>query len=76
MTPRSTVTPSELQSPPQDPVSGRGQETTTNGHFAEAETEEITYTPVPPRRSLAVTVRYQMRGRGKPLPYPIEDDEP
>ncbi len=35
----------------------------------EAESEEIQYQSVPPRRSARVCVRYRAAGRGRPLPY-------
>src|SRR3989442_914625 len=40
----------------------------------EGAAEEITYRPVPPRRSYTVPVRYEFRGRGKPLPYPLDEE--
>jgi hypothetical protein len=33
------------------------------------------YQPVPPLSTRIVSVRYVYRGRGEPLPYPLEDDE-
>jgi hypothetical protein len=36
--------------------------------------EELTYSRVPPRRSYTVPVRYEFRGRGKPLPYPLDEE--
>lgn len=75
MTPRSGTIPTDLQSPLQEHLPVSSQEAAKNGHLPEVESEEISYTPVPPRRSTTVTVRYQLRGRGRPLPYPVEDDE-
>jgi hypothetical protein len=33
-----------------------------------------TYHPVPPRQSYIVPVRYEFRGRGKPLPYRLDEE--
>jgi len=35
---------------------------------------EISYNPVPPKRSFTVRMRSQFKGRGKPLPYPSDDE--
>lgn len=35
-------------------------------------TVEIDYNPVPPKRSERVTMRARFKGRGKPLPYPLD----
>lgn len=37
-------------------------------------TGEIDYNPVPPKRSEQVTMRAQFKGRGKPLPYPMDEE--
>jgi len=37
-------------------------------------TDEIDYNPVPPKRSEQVTMRAQFRGRGKPLPYSMDEE--
>jgi hypothetical protein len=37
--------------------------------------EEPQYLPMPPRRRIAVSVTYQVRGRGQPLPYPLAEDD-
>ena len=39
--------------------------------------DEISYRPMPPKRSFTVRVRYQDKGRGEPLPYSLDlnDDE-
>ncbi|MHB1423837.1 MAG: hypothetical protein ACYC3I_11705 [Gemmataceae bacterium] len=39
---------------------------------AEEETEELNYDPIPPKRTVMVSVRYRIRGRGQPLPYPLD----
>ncbi|MBD1923549.1 hypothetical protein H6F77_21100 [Microcoleus sp. FACHB-831] len=38
------------------------------------DTEEISYRPMPPKRSFTVRVRYHLQGRGEPLPYPLDDE--
>lgn len=38
--------------------------------------DEISYRPMPPKRSFTVRVRYQNHGRGEPLAYSLDlDDE-
>jgi hypothetical protein len=39
------------------------------------ESEEFTYDPVRPRKSVTVSVRYRVRGRGQPLPYPLDEGD-
>jgi hypothetical protein len=34
---------------------------------------DLSYRAVPARRAVAVSVRYQVRGRGRPLPYLDEE---
>jgi hypothetical protein len=36
----------------------------------------VDYQPVPPRRIARIVVRYERAGRGKPLPYFIEEVSP
>jgi hypothetical protein len=36
--------------------------------------EDLEYAPVPPREIFRVCVEFRLAGRGKPLPYPDEDD--
>ena len=36
--------------------------------------ELLDYRPVPPRRVVTMSVRYRQLGRGRPLPYPLEED--
>lgn len=38
------------------------------------DSREISYRPVPPNRSFTVRVRYNFKGRGEPLPYPLDDE--
>jgi hypothetical protein len=57
--------------------------TTTPGRGASAvpseETEELVlddllaYQPVPPRRVTRISVRYLLQGRGRPLPYTLDE---
>lgn len=37
-------------------------------------TGEIDYNAVPPKRSERVSMRAQFKGRGKPLPYPLDEE--
>lgn len=37
-------------------------------------TNEIDYNPIPPRRSERVRMRAKFKGRGKPLPYPLDEE--
>ncbi len=41
----------------------------------ENEEEQILYRPIPPRKSVTMVVRYRFRGRGKPLPYDLAEEE-
>lgn len=65
------------QAPPQthEPVDHNGVAT---GHSSEESVAELLdYNPVPSKRSVTLLVRYRIRGRGQPTPYPLaeEDDE-
>jgi hypothetical protein len=52
-----------------------------NGAPADGVTEEsdldelLDYKHVPPRRVVTISVQYRYLGRGRPLPYLVEDDE-
>jgi hypothetical protein len=37
--------------------------------------EELTYDPVPPKKTITVSVRYRIGGRGRPLPYPLDEGD-
>jgi hypothetical protein len=39
------------------------------------EPEDLTYDFVPPKKSVTLSVRYRIRGRGKPLPYPLDEGD-
>ena len=41
----------------------------------EADTEEMNYVPMPPKRTVTISVQYKVRGRGRPLPYLLDDGE-
>lgn len=41
----------------------------------ESDTEELVYDLVPPKKSVIVSVRYRIRGRGQPLPYPLDEED-
>lgn len=38
------------------------------------EDEERNYDPIPPKKSITVSVRYRLKGRGKPLPYYLDEE--
>jgi hypothetical protein len=57
---------------PTPPASGQ------NGSQVEdraGDTEGLAYFPIPPRKTVRLSVAYRIRGRGQPLPYPL-DEEP
>lgn len=37
--------------------------------------EELGYDSVPPKKSVTVSVRYRIRGRGRPLPYSLDEED-
>lgn len=39
------------------------------------EDEDYNYNPVPPRRVVTYKVRIKVIGRGKPLPYPLDEED-
>jgi len=39
------------------------------------EAEDFHYDSVPPRKTVTVTMRYSIRGRGQPLPYPLDEGD-
>jgi hypothetical protein len=41
----------------------------------EGSNEELNYDPVPPQKTVTVSVRYRIGGRGRPLPYPLDEEE-
>lgn len=41
---------------------------------AEIAAEELDYRLVPPRSVVRAAVRYRVRGRGRPLPYPLDSE--
>ena len=36
--------------------------------------QDLSYRSLPPKRSFTASVRYQLRGRGEPLSYPLDDE--
>ncbi|HWG45516.1 MAG TPA: hypothetical protein VN688_22320 [Gemmataceae bacterium] len=38
-------------------------------------TEEFNYDPVPPKKTITVSVRYRIGGLGQPLPYPLDEGD-
>ena len=47
-----------------------------NGSWVEdrdGDVGSLAYAPIPPRKSVTVSVVYRIRGRGKPLPYFLEE---
>lgn len=36
--------------------------------------QDLSYRSLPPKRSFTSSVRYHLRGRGEPLPYPLDDE--
>lgn len=37
--------------------------------------DELKYDPIPPKKTVTVSVRYCSRGRGQPLPYPLDEGD-
>lgn len=44
-----------------------------DGRGRKVDTEELYYEPVPPKKTVTLSIRYRVRGRGRPLPYPLDD---
>lgn len=40
-----------------------------------ADREELTYDFVPPKKGVTVSVCYRIGGRGRPLPYPLDEGD-
>lgn len=45
------------------------------GRTIESGEASFDYKRIPPTRRIPVNTRFFIRGRGKPMPYPLEDDE-
>jgi hypothetical protein len=58
---------------PQTPSLPGTQVNLPDGCGQGADPEELHYAPVPPRKTITVSVRYTVRGRGRPLPYALEE---
>ena len=39
----------------------------------EEDAEEVKYAPIPPKKTVTISVHYRIRGRGQPLPYPLDE---
>jgi hypothetical protein len=35
---------------------------------------DLNYVPMPPRKTLKLSVAYRIRGRGRPLPYSLDEE--
>jgi hypothetical protein len=55
------------------PVGGSGSPLGGCGESEDA--EELTYDPVPPKKTVTVSVRYRIGGRGQPLPYALDEGD-
>lgn len=53
-----------------------GEETISSEEAEEGETPDVfSLNRVPPKRSYTMRVKYEFVGRGKPRPYPLENEE-
>ncbi len=63
--------PTRIRSIPERGIEGIPHET----RIEDVELEELlNYQPVPPRRVVTMAVPYRQVGRGRPLPYHLEED--
>lgn len=46
-----------------------------DGSKLEAEDAALPYEPVPPRKTITLSVHYRVRGRGRPLPYSLDGED-
>jgi len=37
-------------------------------------TQDLNYSPTPPRKTILLSVEYHVRGRGRPMPYELSED--
>jgi hypothetical protein len=66
------VEPADPQAVPARGASSAPFDSTTD----EPDLEELLdYKSVPPRRIGSISIQYHHLGRGRPLPYPLKDDE-
>jgi hypothetical protein len=63
--------PADPQAVPAQGAGGAPVEAATQKSYLD---ELLEYQPVPPRRVVAFSIPYQHLGRGRPLPYLLEDD--
>ncbi len=54
-------------------MSCNGSSLDNNGQ--EGDTEELNYDPVRPKKTVLVSMRYRIRGRSQPLPYPLDEED-
>jgi hypothetical protein len=57
--------------PPAVPVTANNRSLATE----QGQGDDVDYAPVPARKAVIVSVAYRIRGRGQPLPYPLEEDD-
>jgi hypothetical protein len=55
------------------PRTGNNGTTPANG-VAASENEELNHRPVPPRSVIKASVRCRVLGQGRPLPYPLDEE--
>lgn len=69
-------TSSQLQSPEGQIINELLQKITSIKDYLESlpVNNEIDYKPVPPKRLERVIMRAKYKGRGKPLPYPLDEE--
>jgi hypothetical protein len=44
-------------------------------HLQQEDAEQFAYHPVPPRKTVAISVRCLVRGRGRPLPFSLDEGD-
>ncbi len=78
LVPDPTLIPA-VQSPERQKITevteGMWREYLTEISDAIEDVSEITYRPGSPKRSFTVRMRVQFQGRGKPLPYPLDEED-
>jgi hypothetical protein len=69
---RPMNTPNSQPTAPSDAgINGTSPE--DRGH--QENTGEVAYEAVPPKRTVTVSVRHRIRGRGQSLPYPVDEGD-
>jgi hypothetical protein len=64
-----------LESPPLSPTPPASGQNGSQVEDRGGDTHGLAYVPMPPRKTLKLSVAYRIRGRGQPLPYSL-DEEP